>query len=33
VVLPHSMYLVLDGKDSKTVDLVPYGVAVALDNR
>lgn len=33
VVLPHSMYLVLDGKASKTVDLVPYGVAVALDNR
>jgi len=27
------MKLVLDGKQSDTVDLPPYGVAVALDNR
>lgn len=33
VALPHSMNLVLDGKDSNTVELAPYGVAVALDNR
>jgi len=33
VTLPHSMNLVLDGKNSNTLDLAPYGVAVALDNR
>ena len=33
VALPHSMNLVLDGKDSNTVELAPYGVAVALDKR
>lgn len=29
--LPHSMKLMLDGKEGDTVDLPPYGVAVALD--
>jgi len=33
VVLPHSMKLVLDGKQGDAVDLPPYGVAVALDKR
>jgi beta-galactosidase len=33
VSLPHSMKLVLDGKQGNVVDLPPYGVAVALDNR
>ena len=33
VTLPHSMQLVLDGRQADTVDLLPYGVAVALDNR
>jgi beta-galactosidase len=33
VTLPHSMQLVLDGKQADAVDLPPYGVAVALDNR
>ena len=31
VTLPHSMKLVLDGKQGNVVDLPPYGVAVALD--
>jgi beta-galactosidase len=31
--LPHAMHLVLDGKQADAVDLPPYGVAVALDNR
>jgi len=30
--LPHSMKLVLDGKQGDAVDLPPYGVAVALDD-
>jgi beta-galactosidase len=33
VVLPHSMKLMLDGKQGDAVDLPPYGVAVALDKR
>jgi hypothetical protein len=33
VALPHSMKLVLDGKQGDAVDLPPYGVAVAVDNR
>jgi beta-galactosidase len=33
VALPHSMKLVLDGKQGDAVDLPPYGVTVALDNR
>jgi beta-galactosidase len=33
VALPHSMKLVLDGKQADAVELPPYGVAVALDNR
>jgi beta-galactosidase len=33
VVLPHSMKLVLDGKQGDAVDLPPYGVAVAFDGR
>jgi beta-galactosidase len=33
VTLPHSMQLVLDGTQADTVDLLPYGVAVALDKR
>lgn len=32
VALPHAMKLVLDGKLADTVDLPPYGVAVALDD-
>jgi beta-galactosidase len=32
VKLPHSMTLVFDGKPGDSVDLPPYGVAVALDN-
>jgi beta-galactosidase len=31
--LPHSMNLALGGKQGDAVDLPPYGVAVALDNR
>jgi beta-galactosidase len=31
VTLPHSIKLMLDGKEGDTVDLPPYGVAVALD--
>jgi beta-galactosidase len=30
--LPHSMNLVLGGKQGDAVDLPPYGVAIALDN-
>jgi len=30
--LPRAMSLVLDGKQGNVVDLVPYGVAVAVDN-
>jgi hypothetical protein len=30
--LPHSMNLVLGGKQGDAVNLPPYGVAVALDN-
>ena len=33
VALPHSMKLVLDGREADAVELPPYGVAVALDNR
>ncbi|HXO33522.1 MAG TPA: beta-galactosidase [Candidatus Acidoferrales bacterium] len=33
VTLPHSMQLVLDGRQADAVDLPPYGVAVALDKR
>jgi beta-galactosidase len=33
VALPHSMKLVLNGKQADAVELPPYGVAVALDNR
>jgi beta-galactosidase len=33
VALPHSMKLVLDGKQADAVELPPYGVAVALDRR
>jgi beta-galactosidase len=33
VALPHSMQLALDDKQADVVDLPPYGVAVALDNR
>ncbi|MBZ5615485.1 MAG: beta-galactosidase [Acidobacteriia bacterium] len=33
VVLPHSMKLVLDGKQADAVELPSYGVAVALDSR
>ncbi len=33
VALPHAMKLILDGKQADTVDLPPYGVAGALDNR
>lgn len=33
VALPHSMKLVLDGKQADAVDLPSYGVAVAVDNR
>ncbi len=31
VALPHTMSLLLDGKDGNVVQLAPYGVAVALD--
>ncbi|MBZ5663446.1 MAG: beta-galactosidase [Acidobacteriia bacterium] len=31
--LPHAMNLVLGGKQGDAVDLPPYGVAVAVDNR
>jgi beta-galactosidase len=31
VVLPRPMKLVLEGKQGDTVDLAPYGVAVAVD--
>jgi beta-galactosidase len=31
--LPHAMNLVLGGKQGDTVELRPYGVAVAVDNR
>jgi len=33
VALPHSMKLLLDGKQGDAIDLPPYGVAVALDQR
>ncbi len=33
VALPHAMKLILDGKQADTVDLPPYRVAGALDNR
>ncbi len=33
VSLTHSMKLVLDGKEGDAVELPPYGVAVAVDNR
>jgi hypothetical protein len=33
VSLPHSMDLVLDGKQGEAVDLPPYGVAIAVDHR
>jgi hypothetical protein len=33
VILPHPMKLVLDGQQGSSVDLPPYGVAVALDSR
>jgi hypothetical protein len=31
VALPRSMKLLLDGKWADSVDLTPYGVAIALD--
>ena len=31
VILPHTMNLAFDGKSANTVDLPPYGVAVAVD--
>jgi beta-galactosidase len=33
VALPHPMKLVLDGEQRTSIDLPPYGVAVALDRR
>ena len=33
VSLPHAMNVVLGGKQGDAVDLPPYGVAIALDNR
>jgi hypothetical protein len=31
VALPHTMNLLLDGKEGNVIQLAPYGVAVALD--
>lgn len=31
VTAPHSMKLLLEGKQAETVDLAPYGVSVLLD--
>ncbi len=33
IALPHAMKLMLDGQQEDAVDLPPYGVAIALDNR
>ncbi|MFZ0319670.1 MAG: beta-galactosidase [Candidatus Sulfotelmatobacter sp.] len=31
VILPHTMNLAFDGKSAATVDLAPYGIAIAVD--
>lgn len=33
IMLPHPMKLMLDGQQQGSIDLPPYGVAIALDNR
>ena len=33
ITLPHPMKLMLDGQQQGSIDLPPYGVAIALDNR